>query len=408
MPEIGETRPGVRPMRLQRFSLRGAARFVLFMRSIAAAGCVFFSVVACGTEREAPEISADEQISGACAQATMIAGFRSAQARWVPAGKHGAPGCADYVVRTDTVVPAGSALVIEPGVRVAVEAGVRFAVEGGALIAEGTEAAPIWIGGAVELIDAEEARFDHATIAGGLAARGSTALSLEHSTLKRSAGYGLELDEETELEAFSNNTLTDNQHGAAQLHLRHVRALDAESNYLDNKTNYLRVRGVALDEPTIFPALGTPYLLGEFGAVPVQLNADVTVAPGALLAFVRGSGLSIERGSNFVAAGRVGQPVRFLSLDSKAGAWRGIAVSGGASAHFEHATVQDGGGGDPWLDSQPTAARANLSVLAPARVSIADASISRSLHHPIWVEPSPGAEVSCRDLYVDGEAGDCP
>lgn len=376
------------------------------MRSIVGAGCVLFGVVACGTEYQAPETSADEQSAGACAQPAIIAGFYSAQAWWAPVGKHATPDCVDYVVRADTVVPAERVLVIEPGTRVAIEDGVRFAVEGGALIAAGTEEAPIWIGGAVELIDSSEAQLSHATIIGGLAARGSTSLSIEHSVLKRSAGYGLELDASVALENFSHNTLTDNQHGAAQIHLQHVRALDAESNYLDNKTNYLRVRGVSLDTATTFPALGTPYLLGELGAVPVKVSADVFVEPGAMLAFVRGSGLSIENGSHFAAVGRAGKPARFVSLESKAGAWRGIAVSGGASARFEHATVQDGGGGDPWCSAQSPHDLANISVLAPARLSIVESSISRSLHDPIWAEA--GSEIDCAGIYVDGEASACP
>ena len=152
---------------------------------------------------------------------------------------------------------------------------------------------------------------------------GKSSFVIEQSTFSYSAGYGLYVEEDTELD-FAANTLTKNKMGAAYLHPAVVGALDAESTYAGNKEDRVHVSGATVKgvEAT-WPAIDVPYVVEE--TIVFRDGSFLTLAAGTTLKFAENQGLSL-RDAKLKAEGTADKPILLTGTREAAGFWKGLIL----------------------------------------------------------------------------------
>ncbi len=298
-------------------------------------------------------------------------------ATW-PRLAHGVP------YRLDGLLDVMATLTIEPGVtiEVAEDGGIR-AEDGGRIVADGTSTAPIvftgsqatrghWRGVLLRRPGAGQASvFDHVTIEyggrdvgggeayganlaiGSFASQVDNALgtTVTNTTLRESAGYGLYVSSRSTFaqDGFADNTLTANADGAARVSARGARWLDDGTTYAGNDLDEVRVHATEFDDlidlNSIWPALGAGVRYSVEGLV--TLEAVLTLAPGATLAFRQNAGVwAYDENAGLVADGTAAAPILLTGEIETGGSWDGVylrraRMSGNV---LDHVTIEYGGG----------------------------------------------------------------
>jgi Bacterial Ig-like domain (group 2) len=283
------------------------------------------------------------------------------------------PGCFDYVVTRDLVQGSG-VLTIQPGTVVGFKNDVEMVVtRNGALSAVGDAGQPILLTGTekvrgywrgLRFTDSGSAmnRLDHVTIEYGGSRRvsfnqaanlavthgsstGRSRVSVSHTMLRESNGYGLFVRAEDELAGFTGNTLTKNALGPAYVAPPVVGALQAGNKFTGNDADFVSVPAGGginnIRRNATWHNIGVPYqiLAGAPNELTVEERAVLRIEPGVDVRFGAGVGMSILKGSFLVVEGAPNNPV---SLHGDNTQWRGIRVHD-SSAYFEHVAIGDAG-----------------------------------------------------------------
>lgn len=261
------------------------------------------------------------------------------------------PNKADYVVDGDVTVYAE--LTIEPGVVIEFEANSALIIEvDGTIVADGTESKPIVMTGVKKtpgfwrgvLVFSPKITnvLNNVTIsyAGGgpvsdiwfnvkanLAVDNYSPgkLTVSNCTFSHSAGMGVAFDENAVIQAFSNNTFSDNDNAALRCDAVAISKLDAGTSFADNNGfNGVEIVQTYVEEQTdiTWPALkdGVPYkVLGD-----IELKSGVYVQPGAKFLFEPTRVLTVEVDGFFNAIGTAAKPITFTGSVTSAPSWRGI------------------------------------------------------------------------------------
>lgn len=291
------------------------------------------------------------------------------------------PNQPDYVIDGDITVY--GELSIEPGVVIEFEANSSLIIEvEGSIVADGTTSKPIVMTGVAKtpgfwkgvLVYSPKITnvLHNVTIsyAGGAAvsdiwfdikanlavdAYSPAKISLTNCTFSHSAGLGVAIDENAIIQAFSNNTFSDNADAAMRCDAVAIAELDGGSSFTgSNGFNGVEIVKTFLNEQTdlTWPALkdAAPYrVLGD-----IELKSGVYVEPGAIFQFDPVRMLTVEVDGFFNAIGTASQPIVFTGSVTSAPSWKGILFfSPSVLNKMDHCEVAFAGSdpiNDIWLD----------------------------------------------------------
>lgn len=359
----------------------------------------------------------------------------------------------DVPYRLDGLLDVRAALTVAPGVtiEVAEDGGVR-AEDGGRIVADGTATAPItftgsepdrghWRGVLLRRPgDGQASVFDHVLIEhggrdvpgddadganlsiGSVASQVDNALgtTVTNTTLRASAGYGLYVSSRSTFvqDGFADNVLTANVDGAARVSARAARWLDEGTDYGGNDVDQVRVDALEFDDVVdrdgVWPDLGEGVRYSVAGLV--ELEAVLTLAPGATLAFRQDAGVfAYDEEAGLVADGTPTDPILLTGEIEQGGSWDGVylrraRMSGNV---LDHVTIEYGGGreinvsnaiGNLVVGQIPT----NTAQMTITNSAFRDAGVVGSgVGYGLWVAADSvvAADVCAVNTFADNEEG---
>ncbi|MFO0548335.1 MAG: hypothetical protein U0271_08115 [Polyangiaceae bacterium] len=275
-------------------------------------------------------------------------------------------GC--YLAAKTPIIAAGVTLTIEGGVTILFAEGTKLAVsEDRALVAVGTATEPICLTGdiatrgswqGVELGrtegDADALEYVTVEYAGNTESDASNAgikvvsdsrevaLSMKHTTVRESEGYGLYLVASADLSAFEANTFTKNGLGPVSVDSEVAGVLDAGSSYTGNDVDEIAVRSYQLSKNATWASLGVPYHLDSHLAVKVPW----TIEPPNTIVMSAGGWISVQGdGAALNAVGTAEAPILFTGAVKMRGSWDYLKfdTTNNAANQLAYVTVEYGG-----------------------------------------------------------------
>ncbi|MBI5537279.1 MAG: hypothetical protein HY898_31445 [Deltaproteobacteria bacterium] len=276
-----------------------------------------------------------------------------------------AKGC--YKAAKTPVIASGVTLTLAPGVVILFAAETALNVNGdSALVAVGTASEPIcltgdqstrgaWKGVLLGSTSIGENKFDYVTVQyAGSTAHDSTAaalkvvsdstpaqLSLKHSTLRESQGYGLYFVGSVETSEFANNTFTKNSLGPASVDSQVAGLLDTTSTYTGNDVDEVSVRSQNLNKNGTWKAIGVPFHLTAY----LNINTLWTIDAPNTVIMAADTSLTVNGDqAGIKAVGTADHPILFTGEKKERGFWTGIAFAGNnADNRLEFVTVEYAG-----------------------------------------------------------------
>jgi hypothetical protein len=265
-----------------------------------------------------------------------------------------------YYLRFFVTVSAN--LKLDPGVTLLMEHANMVIEENGSLNAVGTADKPIVIRGAAQKpgywggldlsSDSPKNVFKYVTVADGgrdnsshdaanIRVGNHASLSVEHSRIEDSAGYGAYI--QGDLVDFSNNVVKGNKI-PLRVAMNSIGSLAASNKIADNQKQWIETMGTGdyLSRDATWRNLGAPYKLRYLKSV----KANLKLMPGVVLLMGGGAGLDVESGGSLLAVGTADNPIVIRGVEEKAGYWRGLRISSHSKKNrLAYVKVADAGGG---------------------------------------------------------------
>jgi hypothetical protein len=323
----------------------------------------------------------------------------------------------DYIVECEISVMGNALLTIEPGVVIAfigVESGI-FTSEGGGVSAVGTAENPIKFIGTSDNKGVwkgmyfgsghPENRLEYVTVrnagrtaSGQSGEKGAVQLSkgaeskaaIVNCTIANNDGYGVFITDESEVTAFENNAISNNQLSPVGLYFNQLGVLDAASDYLGNSYNYVEVYENDLEAaPVNMAKINVPYRFVE--SRRYNINNALTISPGSILEFSSGAGFRLgEQASDcstttgtINATGTAGEHIVFRGVNAGKGTWLGIGINSSSPENkLIYCDISGGGSADLYNASDFAA---NITLQCASRVSIQNSSITDSGGYGIYM-----------------------
>lgn len=167
-------------------------------------------------------------------------------------------------------------------------------------------------------------------------------LKMTHSTSSHSALYGLNADSNAKLPAFSDNRFEGNLSAALNIPARLVGSVDGTSQYIGgNADDVIDVYSSYVNTAQTWPATDAPY---RFSGT-TNLEAAVTVEPGATIKFASGAGIDVETDGSLTAAGTATDSITFTGEIETEGYWETLYINSNNPAN-ELSYCNIGYGGD--------------------------------------------------------------
>ncbi|MBN2495008.1 MAG: hypothetical protein JXR96_10490 [Deltaproteobacteria bacterium] len=320
----------------------------------------------------------------------------------------------DGIVHLDAVLtlPAGARLEFtqDSGLDVDSDGGlIAIGEQDNHVLLTGTEPEPGWWRGLIfDDSNSFDNRIEHVTVeyggsyqfldAGGnvIMAWGSR-LAMNHCLLRHSAEYGLRIYSGEMLDEFNENELVDNALGAVFLPSSAIGRLDGASTYAGNGIDRLYVNGDSVGDEQFWPATDAPYVV--FGLI--DLDARVTVEPGATFLFDQDAGLDVDSDGALTAVGTEEAPILFSGTDSFNGWWRGLVFDDTSSFYNELAyAIVEYGGAYEFMDNQ-----ANVMLKWTSFLNVSHCTIRHSGGWGLWYDDNATLDES-DNIFEDCPDGD--
>ena len=270
-----------------------------------------------------------------------------------------------YNVDFNISVSSAATLTIDPGVRLVFAAGTQLEVEDdGVLIARGTMAEPIVFTGAIqaagfwdglEIQSLATSELDHTIVEYGGGSSFNEAnvgisfdgnLSLTNSTIRHSASFGIQFSGSGRLVAFSGNVVTLNEAAPIRIPANQAGILSTDNSLAGNITtiggdrDFIQIIGGSdVENDQTWNLLDVDYRVTN-----LEINAELTLAPGITLVSSEGSNLDIRDGGTLKAIGTESQPITFTAQQQSPGFWTGIQIFTSTENEMDHTIVEYGGG----------------------------------------------------------------
>ncbi len=315
--------------------------------------------------------------------------------------------CSNWVVRQGVTVGRNGRVIIKPGTTLTFSSGAGIVVDGGSLTAEGTADHPILLTGAqktrgfwqgvsfhntnsvqnvlkyVTVEFAGSSPFTYASVPAAVSLtvnsdQETSRVAMDYVILSDSKGYGLHLGDRSLVTSFTANALVKNASGAADVVPDAAGFLKAGNNtYTGNDVDRVTVHEGTLRADAQWSALGVPYRLQN-----LWVEANLAIAPGAVLEFASGTGVVVqESGATLKAEGTATQPILFSGQEKTRGFWRGLNFhnSNGVLNSLKYVTVEYAGS-SPALYAEDSAAVAltTNSDTTSTRVTIAQSTFQQN------------------------------
>lgn len=334
-------------------------------------------------------------------------------------------GC--YLARQTPTLGAGMTLTLVPGTKIvfSVDAGLEFG-EGQALVAVGTEAEPIILTGSQTvrgawnglLFDTAE-RADNALeyviveYAGSTDANADAAaitlvsdsrpvrVSITHTTVRQSEGWGLWLTASSEVPAFGDNTFVENTLGPASVASEVANVLDEGSVYTGNGVDEVQVRSNRVGAVT-WRDIGVPYVL------TASLNVDAvwTLSPGVQLQLPAAAFIAVAGDeAGLSALGTALKPIRLSGTQAVAGHWGALIFDSSLNSAnaLDYVTLEHGGSNGDDADGTVVVRSDSHGV----RVTMTNGAIRHSGEFAAWlgVYSEVNADFETSNTFEDNARG---
>jgi len=364
----------------------------------------------------------------ACSSPVSVSGTISEDTTW--GGE-----CDEYLVTSSVSVENGATLTVEPGTRVVFAQNTDLTVEeDSALSAVGSCGSPIvftgeqqtrgyWDG--IQLYEADQLlseltyciveygggdRFTWAPVAGNIVVLEGARASITNSAVRESAGYGVVLDSDVTVDAFTDNVVTANDDGAAYGYGQVAGFLDDSSSYAGNDEDVVVLAGGTLtsDDEITWDAIDVPYRVSAGNDVTV--NGHLTVAPGTTVEFGQNAYMTMndDGPGRLTAVGmdpetEESMPITFTGEQETRGYWDGIQFYGTDRTENQLMNcVVEYGGGDRFTWA---GVAANVVVMEGSRVRIDNTAIRESGGYGVELDGSSVADSFTSNTVTSNDDG---
>ncbi len=298
-----------------------------------------------------------------------------------------------YYVKQDLSVSGGATLTLLPGVRIVFEEGHEMTVTSdGKLQAVGTKAKPIvltgeqpirgyWGGLRFSFSNSMDNRLEYVKIqyGGGYwdgnlyltgGAASPTRIAISNCTFQKSGSYGILTGSEVLISSFSENTLTNNTLGAAQIDADHIGFLDDASAFSGNDVDIVNIETGNVTADATWPGIDVPYFISK----DLGVSAALMLSPGAMLMFDAGNEMTVQASGSLEAIGTALEPIVFTGAEALPGYWGGLRFyySNSMANALDYVTIEYGGGywdGNLYLTGGTT---------GPTRIAISNCTFQES------------------------------
>ncbi|MCF7805485.1 MAG: hypothetical protein K9N46_08965 [Candidatus Marinimicrobia bacterium] len=355
--------------------------------------------------REFAENSFNGNASGALSISANLIGSLDANSSYAGTDGEGIIAVSSSDVTTDQTWPAtdapyimdgvtnvGSVVTVDPGAVFKFTQGSRLDIEGdsGSLIAVGNADSSIQFQGTQELaghwdgiyfqnitptneLSYVEISHGGADSYANVYVNYNGGVKITNSRFTMSGTYGLDVEGGGILRGFEENTFEADAGVHIPAYL--IGALDAASTYTGSDgTGVISVSSSDVTTDQTWSATDAPYIMDGV----TNVEAVVTVKPGALFKFTQGSRLDVEGDTgSLIAVGTADSSIQFLGTQPVAGHWDGIYIQNNIPTNELTYTVLSYGGGDSY---------ANVYVNYNGGVKITNSQFSASATYGIDVE----------------------
>ncbi|PID95591.1 MAG: hypothetical protein CSA94_00800 [Bacteroidetes bacterium] len=316
----------------------------------------------------------------------------------------------DYTL--DGNVEIKALLTIKPGVTITCKNGASLLVKkDGAISAIGTSLKPIvfkgelpgngfWKGIAITSSD-ERNEFNHLVLSDAgsapidsdwnLGKAGITVLklsekgklSIKNSDIKNCNGYGLIVDNDSEITNFANNTFKNIISSAMCLGANQVKNIGGETTFINNGFDGVEIRYSELNEASVWAGIDY-FIKGD----KLILKEILNIEAGAKLVFNENSKLEVLDNGVLTAIGTPSNQITFTGLSNSNSSWAGIIVYSASDLNKLHYCNISFGGSDAASPIWASDVKANIALLktqTTSSMSVENCQITGSGGYGIFV-----------------------
>ncbi len=233
----------------------------------------------------------------------------------------------------------------------------------------------------VSVSNGGEDGFDGANLKANVMVEDGGRLKITNSTLTKSGNAGLYVrDDESILDAFGNNLITDNVVPVIAL-MDHYGFFDEASDFTGNDDDYIDSKRTGrITADAIWKKLTVPYRLSDGQE---EVDGDIVIRPGAEFLGQPGSGIEVRTTGSLNAVGISDDKIIFRGEQNVNAYWAGLRfLSNNANNVLEQFEVKNGG--QTGFDGANR--KANIEVGNGAICSIINGSISQSGGYGIRIQ----------------------
>jgi len=239
---------------------------------------------------------------------------------------------------------------------------------------------------------------------------GSYYVEIRDCLFRRSAGYGMYVVRDTELDC-ENNEYTDNADGPVRIETDNMHMLSDTSTFTGNDNDYVFVsqRNVNGDGPGqtqyTWDALDVPYRM-QSDEHQIK-SAQITVDPGTAIECAEGASFSFQSNSRVIMSGTQENQITVRATDAGQdiqGWWEGILVISDSVLNEMSNVVVENGGKDP--SNSP---EGNVHVTNDGALVLEDSALNESAGAGVYVESNGtiNDDVCTANTFADNAGGDC-
>lgn len=223
-------------------------------------------------------------------------------------------------------------------------------------------------------------------------------LAIDHTTIRNSAGNGLNVLQRGVLSHFEANHFENND-VPVSIKAGDATMLDAASTFSSNKHDYVLIHSndTEVEDDAVWHALAVPY---RIDGTP-DVKAHLTIEPGARIQFTQGRGLDVEENGSLTAEGSADKPVTFTGAEEAPGFWDGIYFQTKSPKNIlRNTTIQYGG-------TKGGLANGGVGLAPNASVTVQQSEISFSATAAIHVGQNAtlNADAATTNRFHDNAAG---
>ena len=220
-------------------------------------------------------------------------------------------------------------------------------------------------------------------------------LNITNSNLSESAGYGLFLENGSNLGSFSANTFNNNTGTPLALDVNNIHLLDEASTFTANGNQFVEVFGSTLSQTTEVAwspaAANVPYrVTGN-----LSINSGLAINAGVNMEFASGVYVQTDNGTSTTgyikATGTASQKVVLRGVNDTPGFWMGVQVfTNDTNNQLDHVVIKNGGSSARGFGL----AASNLAVNGGDQMTISNSEFSSASGYGLFSEANSKVSIT--------------